>query len=63
MKQQGFVSVSETGTEAAAATAAEFGNAGDVTPTEPVVIDRPFFYLIREVGGAVLFAGVVTDPR
>ncbi len=62
--QQGFVSVSETGTEAAAATVAAFaGTAFEDPPLGPVVIDRPFFYLIREVGGAVLFAGVVTDPR
>jgi serpin B len=62
--QQGFISVSETGTEAAAATVAEFaGTAYEDPPIAPVVIDRPFFYLVREVGGAVLFAGVVTDPR
>lgn len=62
--QQGFISVSETGTEAAAATVAEFaGTAYEDPAPEPVVIDRPFFYLVREVGGAVLFAGVVTDPR
>lgn len=62
--QQGFISVSETGTEAAAATVADFaGTAYEDPAPEPVIVDRPFFYLVREVGGAVLFAGVVTDPR
>ena len=63
IRQQGFVSVNETGTEAAAATVVEMGLGSEPPPCEPIVIDRPFFYLIREVGGAVLFTGVVTDPR
>jgi serpin B len=64
VEQQGFVSVSEKGTEAAAATVAVFDESASEPPFGPIVIDRPFLWLIRESdGGAVLFAGVVTDPR
>lgn len=61
-----IVDVSETGTEAAAATAVMVAaSAAWVTPQEPVVltVDRPFLFVIRDVPtGAVLFVGRVTNP-
>jgi serpin B len=61
--QQGFVSVNEKGTEAAAATVAAFADSYSEPPFGPVVVDRPFMWMVREQDGAILFAGVVTDPR
>ena len=64
---EGFVDVSEEGTEAAAATGVVVG-VRSMAPSrdEPLVIkaDRPFAWAIvdRETG-AVLFAGTVIDPR
>ncbi len=58
-----FVAVDEAGTEAAAATAVIVGTTS--LPPEPVVmkIDRPFIYLIRDVGtGTILFVGRVVNP-
>jgi serpin B len=53
------IDVDETGTTAGAAT--EVVIAMSHGPT--VIIDRPFFYLIRDRGsGAILFLGHVTDP-
>ena len=55
-----FVSVDEAGTEAAAATAV-VGGPSSVPPS--VTIDRPFVFLIRDIGtGAILFVGRVADP-
>lgn len=63
--QQVFIAVDEAGTEAAAATAvvATAGSApGD--PPEPVVLDRPFVFVIHDVEhGTPLFVGKVADPR
>ena len=60
---QGFVSVDEKGTEAAAATAVVVGVTSAPPPAE-LVLDRPFVFLIvHEPTGAMLFAGAVTDPR
>jgi len=59
-----FVAVDETGTEAAAATAAVMR--ATAVPPQPihVVVDRPFLFVIRERDtGAVLFLGRVMDPR
>jgi len=60
---QSFISVNEQGTEAAAATAVIMpGGSMPVTPV-PLVVDRPFIYVIRDLGtGTILFAGRVTDP-
>ena len=64
---EGFVDVSEEGTEAAAATGVVVG-VRSMAPSrdDPLVIkaDRPFAWAIvdRETG-AVLFAGTVIDPR
>ncbi|WP_437287602.1 serpin family protein [Sorangium sp. So ce406] len=62
------IDVDEAGTEAAAATAvvlAVSGSGGAVDPPEPaaIVLDRPFFFFIRDVPtGAILFEGRVNDP-
>lgn len=63
---EGFVEVSEEGTEAAAATGAIMATRAAVIPEEPLAVqaDRPFAWAVVERGtGAVLFAGTVTDPR
>jgi len=64
---EGFVDVSEEGTEAAAATGVVVGVRSMLPrPEEPLVVkaDRPFAWAIvdRETG-VVLFAGTVRDPR
>jgi serpin B len=62
--QQTFISVDETGTEAAAVTVAEIGLMGkiQVAPV-PFHADHPFLYvLVEQQTGAVLFIGRVTDP-
>ncbi len=61
-----FVSVDETGTEAAAATAVIVGVTRAVQPDpDPIhlVVDRPFLFLIRDLDtGAILFLGRVILP-
>lgn len=58
---QSFVKVSETGTEAAAATAVIIGITS-VPQTRPVVIDRPFVFAIRDdATGAIVFLGRVVS--
>lgn len=58
---QSFVKVSETGTEAAAATAVIIGTTS-IPQTRPVVIDRPFVFAIRdEATGAIVFLGRVVS--
>jgi serpin B len=61
---QANITVDETGTEAAAATAATMaGTAAPADPPAVVNLDRPFTFWIRERGtGAVLFMGRVNDP-
>jgi serpin B len=59
---QSFVKVSETGTEAAAATAVVVGTTS-VPVTRPVVLDRPFVYAIRDdATGAIVFLGRLAKP-
>jgi serpin B len=58
-----FISVDESGTEAAAATAVIVGLTA--IPEEPVTvnIDRPFVFMIRDIStGTVLFLGRILDP-
>jgi serpin B len=57
-----FVGLDEHGTEAAAATAVVL-RAG-AAPTQPAVFaaNRPFFFLIRDSSGTILFLGLVGDP-
>jgi serpin B len=61
VKQKAFIAVDEVGTEAAAVTSVEVR----VTSMPPhIFLDRPFVFAIRErLSGAVLFLGVVGDPR
>ena len=61
-----FVAVDEQGTEAAAATGLTMrATAVRVQqPPVPLVVDRPFLYLIRDrQTGSVLFIGRCVDPR
>ncbi len=60
---EAVIKVTEEGTEAAGATAVEFGTTS-VPQTRPLHVDRPFLFLIRDhATGAVLFLGRVVDPR
>jgi serpin B len=60
VQHEAFVRVDEAGTEAAAATA---GGIGLVSLPQPVIIDKPFLFLIRHVEtGSILFLGRVIDP-
>jgi serpin B len=59
---EGYVSVDEAGTEAAAATAVIIGVTA-APETAVLEVDRPFLFLIRDVPtGAILFVGRVVDP-
>lgn len=58
-----YISVSEEGTEAAAATGVGVSLTALAAPVT-FRADHPFLYLIRDTGsGAVLFAGRYSDPR
>jgi serpin B len=58
-----FIAVDEKGTEAAAATVVIM-MAASLQQGIMLTIDRPFFYVIRDVPtGTVLFMGRVVDPR
>jgi serpin B len=62
--QQAIVEVDESGTVAAAATAATVSSASFVSTPPLVAIDRPFLFLIRDTrNGSILFMGQVEDPR
>jgi serpin B len=61
---QANITVDESGTEAAAATAVVIGETAG-PPSEPVVVhfDQPFLFALRDrETGAVLFLGQVVDP-
>lgn len=59
---QAFIAVDEDGTEAAAATAVVVGATSAAQET-PVVVDRPFLFVIHDVEHATpLFVGRVSDP-
>jgi len=58
---QAYVKVDESGTEAAAATAA---GGILISATSPIEISSPFLFLIRDIStGAILFMGRIVDPR
>lgn len=62
---EGWVSVNEEGTEAAAATAVSSVALSDAEPTDPptFIADHPFLFGIRdELTGAILFMGRMSDP-
>jgi len=60
---QGFISVDEKGTEAAAATAVVIALTG-AGSSLTITIDRPFIYLIRDIQtNAILFIGRVMNPE
>ena len=60
-KHKAAVEVNEEGAEAAAATAVMVGR-GIGMPV-PFVVDRPFFWMIRDnEHGTILFTGVVAEP-
>jgi serpin B len=57
-----MIAVDEKGTEAAAATGVVAGVTGGM-PIDPLVVDRPFIYAIRDdATGTILFLGRVLDP-
>lgn len=59
-----FVAVDEAGTEAAAATAVITTETSVPPPPLPVIIDRPFLFVIRDIETeAILFLGRLQDPR
>ena len=61
-----LIEVNEEGTEAAAATAIEFGLTSAMPPqkTEELTFDHPFLFAIADrASGALLFVGRVSDPR
>lgn len=63
---EGFVEVSEEGTEAAAATGVVIGVKSAPPPVEPLTItaNRPFLWAVIDTAtGSMLFAGEVADPR
>jgi serpin B len=60
VQHEAFVHVDEAGTEAAAATAAVVDL---VSLPMPVVLDRPFLFLIRDIEtGTILFLGRLANP-
>ena len=62
--QKAAIVVNEEGSEAAAATAAVMGRSFQKTRKVTMTVDRPFVFAIRdERTGAILFAGVIADPR
>ncbi|MBI3167663.1 MAG: serpin family protein, partial [Chloroflexi bacterium] len=59
-----FVAVDEKGTEAAAATAVIMEGVGAIMPENPLTIDRPFLFFIRDAEtGQILFIGRVLNPQ
>ncbi|MBN1267382.1 MAG: serpin family protein [Anaerolineales bacterium] len=58
-----FISVDESGTEAAAATAVVMSLKAVMDPPLEVSVDRPFLFLIRDnPTGTILFMGRILDP-
>jgi serine protease inhibitor len=65
VKHKTFAEVNEEGTEAAAVTSTEMRATSAMRPRQPfrMVVDRPFFFAIRDNDtGAVLFMGSILNP-
>ena len=61
VQHKAFLRLDEKGTEAAAATAVVAGPPS-VPEFQPVTIDRPFLFFLRDrPTGAILFVGRITD--
>jgi serpin B len=61
---QAVIDVTEAGTEAAAATAIAMATASFQPKLEVFTVDRPFlFFITDDATGAVLFQGLIVDPR
>lgn len=58
---EGYISVDENGTEAAAATAV-IGDVVSLPPPATFTADRPFLFAIRSRNGTLLFLGRVMNP-
>jgi serpin B len=66
LAQDAFIDVNDEGTKAAAVTVLSFGIVVLSRPLPPIpfVVDRPFFFSIRdERTGTLLFTGYVADPK
>lgn len=64
IRHKAFLEVEEKGTEAGAATAAEFGGRSIRPKIAEFTVNRPFLYLVvEEDTGAILFLGRISDPR
>ncbi|MCL5270192.1 MAG: serpin family protein [bacterium] len=66
VKHKSFVEVNEEGAEAAAATSVGIMLTAVREPAPPfaMIVDRPFFFTIEDAPtGAILFLGIVADPR
>lgn len=65
IQHKSFIETNEEGTEAAAVTAVIVGVTSAGPPSEPFTLklDRPFLFLIREMGsGLILFVGQINNP-
>jgi serpin B len=65
VKHKAFAEVNEEGTEAAAATSTNIQVISAMIPSKTfrMVVDRPFFFAIRDnSSGALFFLGSVVDP-
>ncbi|MDO3640596.1 serpin family protein [Mucilaginibacter sp. L3T2-6] len=61
VRHKAYIEVNEDGTTAAAATSVEVGITA--APLNQVIINRPFFFAIREMkSGLIIFTGTVYDP-
>lgn len=66
LEQRSFISMDETGTEAAAVETMEMVAAGEEAGVEPpqFIADRPFLFLIRDLqSGLILFMGAYMSPE
>lgn len=60
---EAFIAVDEEGTEAAAVTAVVVEAVSATLPSEVLILDRPFFFVLHDIEtGTPLFIGKVVDP-